>query len=174
LCLVGEVGGTIWVLYGEHKFAWDSFTVGLSLTGFGIFHAVAQAFIVGPVSARWGERRTFVAGILADAAAYILIAFATKGWMAFALLPVFCLGGLGGPALQSIVTAQVGQDHQGRIQGVLSSATSFAAILGPVAISSLYFATRDVFPGAVWIAGALLYLCCLPAIARMRAKRATA
>jgi DHA1 family tetracycline resistance protein-like MFS transporter len=39
LALVGEIGGTIWVLYGEDKFAWSPWTIGLSLAGFGLFHA---------------------------------------------------------------------------------------------------------------------------------------
>jgi len=54
LVLVGEIGGTVWVLYGEDKFTWDALTIGISLACFGAFHALAQAFIVGPIAERWG------------------------------------------------------------------------------------------------------------------------
>jgi DHA1 family tetracycline resistance protein-like MFS transporter len=162
LALVGEIGGTIWVLYGEDKFAWSPWTIGLSLAGFGLFHALAQAFVAGPVAERFGERRALLIGMVADAAAYVAIALATSGWMAFLLLPVFCLGGIGQPALQSLVSGQVGEDQQGRLQGVLASMASLASIIGPVAISQIYFASRGVFPGLVWVLGAALYVLCLP------------
>jgi DHA1 family tetracycline resistance protein-like MFS transporter len=162
LALVGEVGGTVWVLYGQDKFAWDSIMVGLSLAGFGLFHALAQAFVAGPVSERWGERRAVIIGIAADTIAYIAIAFTTKGWFAFLLFPLFCIGGIGAPALQSLLSNQVDDADQGRLQGVLTSMTSLVSIVGPLIISEAYFASRGTFPGLVWVAGAALYLLCLP------------
>lgn len=164
LALVGEVGGTIWVLYGQDKFDWSSITIGISLAGFGLFHAGIQAFLAGPISERWGERRALFISIVADSIAYVLIALATKGWMVFALLPLFCLGGIGAPALQSLMTSRVPADRQGRLQGLLSSMTSLASIFGPLLISTVYFMSRSTFPGLVWIAGAALYWLCVPAL----------
>jgi len=162
LALIGEVGGTIWVLYGEDKFSWNPFTIGISLAGFGLFHALAQAFVSGPVAERWGERTALLCGVAADATAYVLIALATQGWMAFALLPLFCLGGIGNPALQSLLSGQMDEDSQGRLQGVLTSLTSLVSIFGPLVISAAYFASRATFPGFVWVCGAALYIFCLP------------
>jgi len=164
LAVVGEVGGTVWVLYGEQKFSWDPWTIGLSLAGFGLFHALAQALIAGPLAERYGERRALTIGIVADAAAYVLIALATKGWMAFVLLPLFCLGGVGQPALASLLSGQVGEEEQGRLQGVLASLASLASVIGPVVIAQAYFASKAWFPGLVWIAGAALGLMCLPVL----------
>ncbi|MEO7717084.1 MAG: Tet(A)/Tet(B)/Tet(C) family tetracycline efflux MFS transporter [Capsulimonas sp.] len=169
LGLIGEVGGTIWVMYGEDKFAWKPLTIGVSLAGFGLFHALAQAFVSGPISERWGERRALLVGVAADSTAYVLIALATQGWMAFVLLPIFCLGGIGAPALQSLLSGKVGEDHQGRLQGVLTSMTSLASIAGPLLISTVYFASRATFPGLVWLGGAALYLLCLPVLLRRHA-----
>jgi DHA1 family tetracycline resistance protein-like MFS transporter len=174
LALVGEVGGTIWVLYGQDKFSWSPMMVGLSLAAFGFFHAVVQAFIAGPISERWGEHRALLIGIVADSAAYIIIALVTEGWMAFLLMPLFCLGGIGAPALQSLVTGRVDSDHQGRAQGLLASMTSLASIIGPLAISTIYFASRDVFPGLVWVLGAGFYVLCLPVAFTRRSKDAPA
>ncbi|TPM41366.1 Tet(A)/Tet(B)/Tet(C) family tetracycline efflux MFS transporter [Mesorhizobium sp. B2-3-4] len=166
LALVGEVGGTIWVLYVQDKFGWDLFTVGISLALFGVFHAGAQGFVAGPIAERWGEKRALIIAILADGAAYVSIALAWQGWMVFPLLPLFCLGGIGAPALQSLLTSRVGADHQGRLQGVLTSMTSLVSVFGPFVIATLYFRTRAVFPGTVWIAGAALYVVCLPLLLR--------
>ena len=162
LHLVGEVGGTIWVIYGEDKFAWNPWTIGFSLAGFGLFHALAQAFLAGPLAERYGERRAITIGIVADALAYVAIALATRGWMAFLLLPVFCLGAVGQPSIQSLLSRQVGEDQQGRLQGVLASLQSLASVIGPVVIAQAYFASRGWFPGLVWTVGAGLSLLCLP------------
>ncbi|WP_034158391.1 Tet(A)/Tet(B)/Tet(C) family tetracycline efflux MFS transporter [Sphingomonas sp. ERG5] len=166
LALVGEVGGTVWVLYGQDKFAWDSIMVGLSLAGFGLFHALAQALVAGPVSERWGEQRAVIIGIVADTIAYFAIAFTTRGWFAFLLFPLFCIGGIGAPALQSLLSKQVDDADQGRLQGVLTSMSSLVSIVGPLIISEGYFASRGFFPGLVWVAGAMLYLLCLPILFR--------
>jgi DHA1 family tetracycline resistance protein-like MFS transporter len=162
LVLVGEVAGTTWVLYGEDRYAWNGTTVGLSLACFGLVHALVQGFVAGPVVERWGERAAIAIGTIADCTAYALIAFATQGWMALALLPLLCMGGIGQPALQSTLSARVGEAEQGRLQGVLASISSLASVLGPLLISTLYFAYRVRFPGVVWLVGAALYALCLP------------
>ncbi len=162
--IVGEVGGTVWVLYGQDKFGWGTATVGLSLAGFGLFHALAQAFVAGPLSERWGERCALMVAIACDGAAYVAIAFVTQGFLVFFLFPLFCLGGVGQPALLSLMTKRVGPDKQGRLQGVLTSLTSLASMIAPLAISEIYFASRQVFPGLVWVLGASLYLLCMPVL----------
>jgi MFS transporter, DHA1 family, tetracycline resistance protein len=165
--LVGQVGGTIWIVYGSDRFGWTPFWIGMSLACFGLLHAIAQAFIAGPLAERWGERFALLAGVVTDGTAYVLIAFATRGWMAFALMPLFCLGGVGLPALQSMLTGKVNDQAQGQLQGVLASMTSLASIVGPLAISAAYFAYRTRFPGLVWVAGAAVYLVTLPAILKL-------
>jgi DHA1 family tetracycline resistance protein-like MFS transporter len=93
--------------------------------------------------------------------------------MAFALMPLFGLGAVGLPALQSLLSGRVDAQKQGRLQGVLASITSLASIVGPLAISSLYFAYRASFPGLVWIAGAALYLISIPVLLRLPPKAQT-
>ena len=166
--LIGQVGGTIWVLYGSDRFAWSPFWIGISIACFGFLHAIAQAFIAGPLAERRGERFALLTGVITDGTASVAIAFATKGWMAFALMPLFCLGGVGLPALQSLMSGKVDSQDQGRLQGVLASLTSLVSIAGPLAISALYFASRSTFPGLVWVAGAALYLVSLPVFFKVK------
>src|SRR5882757_9473656 len=99
-----------------------------------------------------------------------LDASASQGWMAFALMPLFGLGAVGLPALQSLMSGHVDPQKQGQLQGVLASMTSLASIVGPLAISSLYFGSRASFPGLVWIAGAALYLITVPVLFRLPAR----
>jgi MFS transporter, DHA1 family, tetracycline resistance protein len=170
--LIGQVGATVWIIYASDRFGWTPFWIGLSLACFGLLHAIAQAFIAGPLTERWGARFALFTGVIADGTACVLIAFATRGWMAFALMPLFCLGGVGLPALQSLLSGNVDDQDQGRLQGMLASMISLASIVGPLAISTIYFAYRTSFPGLVWIIGAAAYLITLPALIKIHPKTA--
>ncbi len=164
--LTGEVGGSVWVFYVQDKFHWHGLSVGLSLTLFGLFHALVQAFIVGPITKRFGDRKALLTGICADALGYVALALISDGWVVFTLVPLLCVGGIGPSVLASVISSKVDETRQGQLQGVVASLASLAAIIGPLVFLSLYFATRTVFPGLVWIFGACLYLICLPVLLR--------
>jgi DHA1 family tetracycline resistance protein-like MFS transporter len=160
--LIGNIPGTIWVLYGQDRFQWNGVMVGLSLAAFGLCHAAAQAFLTGPIAARFGEIRTIIIGIVFDTTSFIVMGVATRGWIVFALSPMFALGGVGLPALQSLMANQVSDDRQGELQGVLASIASLTAIIGPLLGTSVYVATKQSWTGAVWILSASLYVFTIP------------
>lgn len=93
-----------------------------------------------------GERATILTGVASACIALIVMAFASESWIIFAIMPVFALGGIGTPALQSLATGQVDNSQQGQFQGVLASAVSLASIVSPLAFSSFYFAVRKQWP----------------------------
>jgi DHA1 family tetracycline resistance protein-like MFS transporter len=159
---VGTMYGTIWALFSEDSFSWSGTMIGLSLGAFGVFHAGAQAFLTGPAVERLGERWALIVGMACELTALLILGMATQGWVLFALAPLFALGGIGMPALQSLTTAQVGPDKQGQLQGVLASLVSLAAVFGPVFFSFAYFAIQGTWPGLIWIIGAAIYLLALP------------
>lgn len=159
---VGTMYGTIWALFSEDSFGWSGMMIGLSLGAFGVFHAGAQAFLTGPAVARLGERWALIVGMACELTALLILGVATQGWVLFALAPLFALGGIGMPALQSLVTAQVGPDKQGQLQGVLASLVSLAAVFGPVFFSFVYFGVEGTWPGLIWIVGGAVYLLALP------------
>lgn len=165
---VGTMYGTVWALFGQDTFNWNGLTIGLSLGIFGLFHAGAQALLTGPAAARLGERWAMVLGMAFEITALAIMGFATQGWILFALAPLFALGGIGMPALQSFTTRQVDSDSQGKLQGVLASLVSLAAVFGPLFFSFLYFQLKPTWPGLVWIAGGALYLLALPLLLGLR------
>ena len=162
LNFVGTMYGTVWALFGEDAFEWSGLMIGLSLGAYGICHAAAQAFLTGPAARRLGERGAVIAGMAFEITALVVTGFATQGWILFALAPIFALGGIGMPALQSLITRQVDADNQGKLQGVLASLVSLAAVFGPLFFSTIYFAIKPQWPGAVWIVGAGVYLLAIP------------
>ncbi len=174
LNFVGTVYGTIWALFGEDSFAWSGMMIGLSLGAYGVFHAGAQAFLTGPAVARLGERWALVVGMGCELTALLILGVATQGWVLFALAPLFALGGIGIPALQSLTTTQVDADRQGQLQGVLASLVSLAAIFGPLFFSFVYFALRGTWPGLIWVVAAAIYLLALPLMLGIRRSGTTA
>jgi DHA1 family tetracycline resistance protein-like MFS transporter len=162
ISIVGEIGATVWVIHGQDRYLWSPSMVGASLAGLGLVHALVQALASGPVSERFGEGRAILFAISCDAAACLLLACAGQGWMAIALIPLFCIGGVGDPALMSVLSRQVDEQSQGRLQGLLAGATSLASIVGPPMFGALYALTREVHVGAIWLLGGTLYLACAP------------
>ncbi|UJW86055.1 Tet(A)/Tet(B)/Tet(C) family tetracycline efflux MFS transporter [Devosia sp. SL43] len=170
---VGTMYGTMWALFSEDAFQWNGLMIGLSLGAFGVFHAGAQAFLTGPAVARLGERWALIVGMACELTALAIMGIATQGWILFALAPLFALGGIGMPALQSYTTTQVGPDKQGQLQGVLASLVSLASIFGPLFFSFTYFAIRGTWPGLIWVVGAGIYLLALPLMLGIRRRPAS-
>lgn len=153
----GESYGVAWALWGQDAFGWNSFWVGLSLGAYGVCQTLAQAFVPGPAVKLLGERAAILAGVACACLALTVMAFATQAWMIFAIMPIFALGGIGVPALQSIATRQVDESSQGQFQGVIASAVSLASIFAPLGFSTLYFVTQKHWPGAIWLSVAACY-----------------
>jgi DHA1 family tetracycline resistance protein-like MFS transporter len=168
--LIGNIPGTVWVLYTEDRFGWSEVVVGASLATFGLFHAGAQGLLTGPLARRFGELRTIVIAVVADATAFVILGTATHGWVPFALAPLFALGGVSVPALQALATKSVGEDKQGELQGVLASATSLTSVIGPLVGTGTYSLTRGAWIGAVWIVGAAMYTLAAPLLLAWRSR----
>lgn len=172
ITVVGQIGGVIWVLYGHDRFQWDTHTIGLSLALFGLLHAAVQALLTGPVIARIGERGAFMLSVAIDAVAYVGMGLASHGWMAFAIIPILCIGGMEGPALQAMFSRQTSDDRQGEINGVLTGLGSLAAVVAILGVTLVYTLSQTRFPGLIWLIGAALYLLCIPPLMASR-KRAS-
>lgn len=167
---VGNMYGTTWVLFSQDAYGWGPLPIGLSFAAFGLFHAGAQIFLTGPVAKWAGERWALIIGFSAEVTSLIILAFATQGWVMFAIMPLFAVGGVGMPALQSLTTAQVDADNQGRLQGVLASIVSLASVFGPLFFSTVYFGLSPTWPGAIWLVGCGVYALALPLMFGLRSR----
>jgi len=160
----GEAYGTCWALWGFDAFHWNGRWIGLSLGTFGICQTLAQTFLPGPATKLLGDRGAVLVGIACACIALVVMAFASQGWIIFAIMPIFALAGVGTPALQTLGTRLVDADHQGQLQGVLASAVSLASIAAPLAFSTIYFVFRQDWPGAIWLSVVVVYAVAVPLI----------
>jgi DHA1 family tetracycline resistance protein-like MFS transporter len=125
--------------------------------------AVVQGGLVRKIIPALGERRTLLLGILVSIAAYLFYGSAPRGWMLYAALPVFALGGIGGPAAQSMMSKAMPPNEQGLLQGALASLQSITGFIGPMMATWLfgYFISDQApfaLPGAPFFQSALLAL----------------
>ncbi len=158
----GEAYGICWALWGYDAFGWNGFWVGLSLGAFGIWQTLVQALLPGPASRLLGQRGAVLTGIGCSCVALLAMAFASHGWVVFAIMPIFALGSIGTPALQALATERVGAAQQGQLQGLLASSVSLASIVAPLGFSSFYFVVQRQWPGAVWFAVLAVNLLAMP------------
>ncbi|MEY0765143.1 MULTISPECIES: Tet(A)/Tet(B)/Tet(C) family tetracycline efflux MFS transporter [Providencia] len=156
--LIGQIPATTWVLFTENRFQWDSMQVGLSLAGLGVMHALFQAFIAGAIAKKFNEKVTIIVGFIADGTAFIILSLLTEGWMIFPTLILLAGGSIALPALQGLMSAQVNQANQGKLQGILVSLTNTTGVIGPLLFSFIFGLTLANWDGWVWLIGATMYV----------------
>ena len=151
--LASHATQSTWTFYTMEKFKWDEKMVGYSLGFVGIMIALVQGVLIRIIIPKLGQKRSIYFGLGLYAIGFICFAFATKGWMMFAFVIPFSLGGICGPALQGVMTGQVPPNEQGELQGALTSLISVTSIFGPLMMTNLfsYFTSKNApiyFPGA--------------------------
>jgi|SRR6185503_16778254 len=154
---------TVWAYFTEYKFHWNSAAVGYSLGFVGLMIALVQGGLIRLILPKFGNEKSIWVGLLLYTLGLVLFAFASKGWMMYAILVPYCLGGIAGPAIQGYISNSVPDNEQGELQGGLTSLQSIASILGPLIMTGAfhYFTKPNPFfqfPGIQFIIGAVLML----------------
>ena len=134
--------------------------VGISLAIVGVLVGGVQAGLTRVVNPKIGNEKSIYLGLSLYTLGLILFALATQSWMMFAFLIPYCLGGICGPSLQSVISGHVPANQQGELQGALTSLMSLTTIIGPPVMSFTfsYFTTDKApfyFPGMHFLIGAV-------------------
>lgn len=152
-----------WSYFVMFKFQWTEDMVGYSLGVAGLLIGVVQAVLIRIFHKRIGAQNSIYAGLLFYTVSLTLFAFANSTWMMYAFLIPYCMGGLAGPSMQSLMTVQVAANEQGELQGALTGLISLTSIVGPPLMTNLFstFSSSTApiyFPGAPFLVGALITL----------------
>jgi len=150
-----------WTFFTMETFHWTEVTVGYSLGFVGILVALVQGGLIRIIIPKIGQKRALYFGLGLYGLGLLLFAFASKGWMMFPFLVPYCLGGIAGPALQSIISSEVPPNEQGELQGALTGLISVTSIIGPPLMTNIFsYFTGDsapvYFPGSAFLTGAVL------------------
>ena len=152
-----------WSYFVIEKFAWSETMIGISLGVVGILVTLVQGGLIRFTNPVLGNEKSVYTGLLLYSAGLFLFAFASQSWMMFVFLIPYCLGGIAGPAIQSIMSSSVPANEQGELQGALTGLLSLTAIVGPPMMTGLFaYFTKPTAPvhfsGAAFLLGALLML----------------
>jgi DHA1 family tetracycline resistance protein-like MFS transporter len=147
--------------YLIEKFKWTL----PSISSLGIFIGLLIVAIQGGL-VRWsipkfGLRKNIMAGIAFYGIGLILISFNNVGWLMYVYMIPYCIGGIGGTALQGFISEHVSAREQGELQGALTSLVSVTTVIGPLLMTTLFHhftmkGTPLYFPGAPFLMGAVL------------------
>lgn len=152
-----------WSYFTMYRFNWDERMVGISLGIIGLLVGIVQGGLVRWINPKLGNEKSIYVGMALYTIGLFLFAIASQSWMVFVFLIPYCLGGIAGPAMQSVISSKVLPTEQGEIQGTLTSLMSASSIIGPPLMSSVfYYFTHDEAPfkfaGAPFVLGGVLML----------------
>lgn len=163
LYMAGQAVQSVWSYFGIERFQWSEKMIGFSLGAVGLLVGLVQGVLIRYINPKLGNTKSIYLGFGLYALGLILFSFASEGWMMFVFLLPYCLGGISGPALQSIITGQVPSNEQGELQGALTSIISATSIISPLIMTHLFalFSEKNgtvYFPGAPFLLGSVLML----------------
>ena len=158
--LAGQAHITIWAYYGIEKFDWSTLLIGLTVTYYGVLVALSQGVATGQSIKRFGAISTANIALLFAIPSYLILAFATNTPHMFVGMTVGAIAAMTFPAMQQLMTASIGEDAQGELQGAIASTMSMTAVIGPPLMTGIFGAYADdtgfYFPGAPFILAAIL------------------
>lgn len=152
-----------WSFFTIERFHWSTSMIGISLAVVGLLVGLVQAGLTRVVNPKLGNEKSIYVGLFLYSIGMFLFAFATQSWMMFAFLVPYCLGGICGPALQSVMASHVPSNQQGELQGSLTGVMSLTTIIGPLIMTNVFAhftakAAPVYFPGAPFLVGAVFML----------------
>ncbi|HYK44545.1 MAG TPA: TCR/Tet family MFS transporter, partial [Parafilimonas sp.] len=152
-----------WNFFTMYRFGWSEKMIGISLALVGVLVGGVQAGLTRVINPKIGNENSIYLGLSLYTFGLLLFAFANQSWMMFAFLVPYCMGGICGPSLQSVISGHVPVNQQGELQGALTSLMSLTTIIGPplMSLSFSYFTTDKApfyFPGMQFLIGAACML----------------
>ncbi|WP_405111940.1 MFS transporter [Phaeobacter sp. BS52] len=163
---------TLWSFWGREVFGWDGFTIGVTLSAYGVLIAVVQAGILPQMTKRLGDFKTLIIAMVAAVIAMVGFGFASAIWVVVVFLPIAALSDMAPPLITAFAANRVGEDQQGVVQGVIASLSSVAAVVAPLVLTGVF--ERFVgeaewnLPGAPFLVAAVLVLALAPLVLRLR------
>jgi MFS transporter, DHA1 family, tetracycline resistance protein len=160
--LASSVYPAIWSFWAIARFGWTEATIGLSLAAFGLFTAVVQGGLTGPVVKWLGEPKTVIFGLIMASIGVVGYGFANGLTMVILLMVIHAPEGFVHPALMALMSSEAPADAQGELQGGIASLQSISMVFGTVIFAQVfgYFTRPDAAYSstgmAYYLAGVLL------------------
>jgi MFS transporter, DHA1 family, tetracycline resistance protein len=129
----------VFALWAMAQFGWGPEQIGYLFTYIGVLSATMQGGLIGRLTARFGEEKLLVAGLVLIALG--LLAIPLSHDLAVLIVAVSCLAiGMGAmqPSLNSLISRRAAAEEQGEVMGVAQSIASLSRVLGPLFAGALF------------------------------------
>ena len=124
---------TTFALFAARRFNFDAPQTGYFFAAFGVLGAIVQGAMIRPVVNRFGDKSTFMAGLVCGSIGLIATALThSVELFALSLVPLALGIGFGHPTMNSLVSRAARGDEQGRVQGAASAVESLGRTIGPM------------------------------------------
>lgn len=131
---------TTFAMWSRRQFGWGPEQNGWLFAFIGVITAGVQGSLIGPLARSFGEIRLCISGSILLAVGIAAIPFATS---LVTLLPAMAIVAIGyaisQPALNTLISLQIGADAQGGGMGLARSASTLARIIGPIVAGGLFY-----------------------------------
>lgn len=145
---------SIYGLYALERFGYGPQEVGSVLMIMSLVYLIAQGFIVGPLTNKYGEQKVIKWALLGNGIGFILMLLAnTYIWIVLTISFFILLNALLKPAALAFISKN-STKKQGKAMGFAESYMSVGRIIGPVWAGAIY----DVNSSFPFISGALFFL----------------
>jgi DHA1 family tetracycline resistance protein-like MFS transporter len=129
---------SVTVLYMTFRYGWDARMIGFSMTFIGACALVVQGGLIGRFVAHFGDRAALITGLAFGVAGFAAFGLAWTGTLFWIGIPILALWGLGGAAIQALMTKRVSAHEQGQLQGANASLMGIANMIGPIFFTVTY------------------------------------
>jgi MFS transporter, DHA1 family, tetracycline resistance protein len=144
---------SVTVLYMTFRYGWDARMIGFSMTFIGACALVVQGGLIGRFVAHFGDRAALITGLAFGVAGFAAFGLASTGTLFWIGIPILALWGLGGAAIQALMTKRVSAHEQGQLQGANASLMGIANMIGPIFFTVTY-ARAITSSFGPWLSGA--------------------
>ncbi|MBV1688375.1 TCR/Tet family MFS transporter [Novosphingobium sp. G106] len=145
---------TVFVLFAGHEHGLSTLQIGSLLAFSSVLDLIVQGVVVGPTTARFGDRRTTIVGLAGGMLSFLAMGLAPSATLFVAAMVPASLMGLAEPTLKSMLSRRVPEDEQGQLQGSMQSLASVAGVTGPTFFGWLYAVSSEALPGMSFVVAA--------------------
>jgi MFS family permease len=146
---------SIFGFWGQRSFGWGPREIGMVFGVVGVTNAIAQWFVTGRLSRRWGQARALAAGMALTVVATLLIPL-SRGMVTTTLaMSLMAFGqSVAFPNVGALISRVAHQDRQGQALGLNNATGAMARFLGPL-VSGIVFSAFTI-EGPFYLAAAVV------------------
>lgn len=157
--------------WGQHRFHWGPRQIGIVFGFVGVTNAVAQWFLTGRLSKRYGESLMLAVGMALTVVATVCLPLSIGLVSTTALMALMAFGqSVAFPNVSALISRNSSADRQGQVMGLNNATGAFARVVGPL-MAGLVFSAGTI-NGPFWICAAIVAPAIFLALSTRRQRKA--